>query len=452
MKIVLPVHHFPPLFNAGAELYTFRLARWLQQHGHSVHVVTVDSIKKGSYEKLGVEADVYEGISVSRLSFNAYAAPLDSHFRKVWEYNNPLLGAWFQDYFVREKPDLAHFQAGYLIGAAPLFAAQAAHVPVMLTLHDYWFLCQRITLLKGDDHICDQDPNSPSGCAWCQALRGKTARRAERWLGPLAGKILPPLTMRRQMAHNADRHDTLPKALQVPRKVIAPSHFLASKYAGLVPPDRLVVSGYGLDLARFQIAAPSSTTQSADQPLRIGFIGQVAPHKGVHLIVQAFKAMRPNQRKIELHIYGNLEQFPPYVQRVRDLAQGDERITLHGRFENARVVEVLRSFDVSVVPSTWYENAPLAILESRATGIPVITSRLGGMAELVQHELDGLHFAADDASDLAHQFQRLLDEPDLLPRLKAGTQQRVPRSIEDEMAQLMGLYEELSTSAIPNPN
>ena len=262
MKIVLPVHHFPPHFNAGAELYTFRLARWLQQHGHTVHVVTVDSIKEGSYEKLGVEESSYEGVPVSRLSFNVYAAPLDSHFKKVWEFNNPLLGEWFAKFFAKEKPDLAHFQAGYLIGAAPLFAAQDAHVPVMLTLHDYWFLCQRITLLKGNDTICDQEPNSPTGCTWCQALRGQTARRAERLAGPLAGKTLPYFSrnLRREMAMFTERHAVLPKALQVPRLVIAPSKFLASKYAGLVPAERLLVSNYGLDLARFQNqSTPSST-------------------------------------------------------------------------------------------------------------------------------------------------------------------------------------------------
>ncbi|NJM39693.1 MAG: glycosyltransferase family 4 protein [Anaerolineae bacterium] len=266
MNILLPVHHFPPHFNAGAELYTFRLARWLQQRGHAVHVVTVDSIKQGSYEKLGVEESSYEGVPVSRLSFNVYAAPLDSHFKKVWEFNNPLLGAWFKELFTREKFDLAHFQAGYLIGAAPLFAAQEAGVPVMLTLHDYWFLCQRITLLKGNDTMCDQEPNSPTGCTWCQALRGQSARRAERWLGKGAGAVLAYSTrhLRREVAMFTERHAVLPKALQVPRLVIAPSKFLASRYASLVPPKRMMVSGYGLDLSRFQ--SPPLAPQSP--PLR----------------------------------------------------------------------------------------------------------------------------------------------------------------------------------------
>ena len=443
MKIVLPVHHFPPHYNAGAELYTFRLARWLRQHGHQAHIVTVESIKNGhSYTELKVVEDSYEGIPVSRLSFDVYKAPLDSPFALTWEFNNSLFGAWFEDYFRREKPDLAHFQAGYLIGAAPLFTAAQANVPVALTLHDYWFLCQRITLLKPHNVICEHVPDHPSGCAWCEALRGKTAQQADALTGGLAGRIMPHLTMRTATQRLSSRREVLAEALQIPRVVIAPSHFLASKFEASVPKGRLLVSGYGLDLTPFQQAAqPATLPPNSDAPLRIGYIGQVGPHKGVHLVIEAFKQLRPRQRKIELHIYGNVEQFKVYAQQIHGLAEGDERITLHGRFENARVVEVLRSFDVSVVPSTWYENAPLAILESRATGTPVVTAHLGGMAELVQHELDGLHFAPNNVDDLARQLQRLLDEPDLLPRLQAGTHQRVPRSMDDEMTELMKIYE-----------
>ena len=450
MKIVLPVHHFPPHYNAGAELYTFRLARWLRQHGHQSHVVTIESIKNGrSYTELQVIEDHYEGIPVSRLSFDIYKAPPDSAIAQVWEFNNPLLGAWFEEYFRREKPDLAHFQAGYLIGAAPLFAAAQAQIPVALTLHDYWFLCQRITLLKPSNEVCVHVPDHASGCAWCQALGSRAARTADKWTGGLAGKVVPQVAMRKVTQRLTNRHTVLAEALCIPRAVIAPSRFLASKFEKAVLPDRLLVSGYGLDLTPFQSAAQALDNghgehEQHDNVLRIGFIGQVGPHKGVHLIVEAFKALRPNQihsRKIELHIYGNMEQFPAYGQQIHESVQGDDRITLHGRFDNKRVAEVLHSFDVSVVPSTWYENAPLAILESRAAGTPVITSRLGGMAELVQHELDGLHFTPNDASDLARVLQRLLDEPDLLPRLHKGTHLHVPRDIEDEMAQVMKIYE-----------
>ncbi|MFQ3633423.1 glycosyltransferase, partial [Roseiflexus sp.] len=120
MRIVLPVHHFLPRYTAGAELYTYRLARWLQRHGHSVEVVAVESVEHETNSKLDVVSDTYDGIPVHRLHFNLEAG------EQNWEYDNQLIGAWFARYLEQTCPDLAHFQAGYLIGIAPLRAAIAA--------------------------------------------------------------------------------------------------------------------------------------------------------------------------------------------------------------------------------------------------------------------------------------------------------------------------------------
>jgi glycosyltransferase involved in cell wall biosynthesis len=180
---------------------------------------------------------------------------------------------------------------------------------------------------------------------------------------------------------------------------------------------------------------------SSDNTLRIGFTGQIAPHKGVHLLVEAFRKLQSHGRPIELYIYGGLEARPDYVARLRKLAAGDERVRLHGRFENARAAEILGQLDVAVVPSIWYENSPLAIMEAHAAGTPVVTAALGGMAELVRDGVDGLHFASADAADLARRLQRLIDEPELLPMLRSGI--TMPRSIDDEMRQLVAIYDRL---------
>jgi len=133
--------------------------------------------------------------------------------------------------------------------------------------------------------------------------------------------------------------------------------------------------------------------------------------------------------------------YPAYVQELQQLAGTDQRITFHGRFDNSRVATILADLDVVVVPSIWYENSPLAIMEAQAAGTPVITAHLGGMAELVRDGIDGLHFQPGDASDLARQLQRLLDHPDLLLQLRA--QIDPPRSIDQEMADLLELYDRI---------
>ena len=85
------------------------------------------------------------------------------------------------------------------------------------------------------------------------------------------------------------------------------------------------------------------------------------------------------------------------------------------------------------ISSLHSSNSPNVILEALAQRVPVIVSNLGGMAELVQHEGNGLVFDVGSAEDLARQFQRLCVEPDLLPRLRAGIEpvKRVAEEIDE---------------------
>ncbi|MEO7911888.1 MAG: glycosyltransferase family 4 protein, partial [Roseiflexaceae bacterium] len=413
MKITLPVHHFPPRYSAGAELYAFRLARWLLAHGHEVEVICVEEIDQGQPGELRAAEDIYEGIPVWRLSFNLIDAPERLH----WNYDNPLLGSWFADYLRRAQPDLVHFQAGYLLGLAPLAAAHTAGVPTVLTLHDYWFLCPRTTLLRGDGTLCTSIPNHPAGCAWCIRKEQRRYQIADRISGGLAGTIAQHIVLHKESAAIADRRAQLLPALTLPDAVIAPSRFLAEQYAPFVPAERLHIARYGLDLTPFQ----QLDQHDASETLRIGYIGQIAQHKGVHLLIDAFRQLDTHNRPAELHIYGGLEAQPRYVESVRRLASDDPRIQLHGRFTNSDVASILADLDVVVVPSIWYENSPLAIMEAQAAGTPVVTSALGGMAELVRDGIDGLHFQPADAADLARTLQRLIDETKLLPILRSGT-------------------------------
>jgi glycosyltransferase involved in cell wall biosynthesis len=439
MKIVLPVHHFLPRYSAGAELYTFRLARWLQAHGHQVEIVCIEAIDQGFASELHAIEDRYEEIIVWRLAFNLAGAK-----DRRWSYDNPMLSAWFADYLRHAQPDLAHFQAGYLLGVAPLITAVEMSVPTVLTLHDYWFLCPRITLQRGDGALCEHVPTNPAGCAWCTCLESRRYRLPERWTRGLLGKAVVQLDLlKKGQALFADRRTRLLPAVALPHAIIAPSRFLAEQFAPFVAPERLHVSRYGLDLAPFQ----NLRRQPSDGTLRIGFIGQVAPHKGVHLLIKAFRKLKPRSGPTELHIYGGLDARPNYVEQLRHLVGGDQMVHFHGHFENQRVAAILTGLDVAVVPSVWYENSPLAIMEAHAAKTPVITAALGGMAELVRDGVDGLHFAPADADDLAHQLQRLLDEPELLPQLRSGIEP--PRAIDDEMRQLIELYNMLITRPAP---
>ena len=114
---------------------------------------------------------------------------------------------------------------------------------------------------------------------------------------------------------------------------------------------------------------------------------------------------------------------------------------MHGAYRNTELPEILARLDAVVVPSLWYENAPLTIQEALHAGVPVITSNCGGMAEMIRHEINGLTFEIGRSDALRAALRRLHEEPDLLSRLAAGIQP-VP-SIAEQSVEVRRIYEEL---------
>jgi glycosyltransferase involved in cell wall biosynthesis len=439
MKILLPVHHFLPKHSAGAELYTYRMATWLRARGHDARVVCFETIDSGPAEAIDVLRDDYDGIPTWRVSNNLMRAPR----RREWTFHHEPLGAWFTQLLRDERPDLVHFQAGYLIGTAPIIAAGELGVPCALTLHDYWFICPRHTLLRGDGALCEQVPEDPRECVWChEDLWSGRTQKLNRLSGGNLKTLKTALMSRERVARMQLRRDLTAQALTVPKRVIAPSAYLASRYRPWVSDERLRVVRYGLDMTPFERLPPRAPAPG-DAPLKIGYIGQIAAHKGVHVLLDAFARLRVGQgRPVELHVYGGLAEND-YVDDLRARAARDTRVTLHGRFDNARVAEILAGVDALVVPSLWYENMPLSILESYAAGTPVITTSTGGMAEPVTHNVNGLHFKLGDAASLAHQLQRLIDESQLLAQLQKGADHNKPDDKDVEMATITQLYVEM---------
>ena len=431
MKIVLPVHHFLPTYRAGAEQYTAKLARALHAQNHDVEVVAIESVAQGDFGELSEVRERFDGFKVIRLSFDLEKSPN----RDQWLFDNPLLGDWFDRYFQQTQPDIAHFQAGYLIGVAPIFAAYANRVPTVYTLHDYWFVCPRHTLLRGDDSLCTEVPVDPSGCAWCYALQKRRHQFLNRvTLGAFGDQVTRSDYFKKRDVM-ALRRRRLAEAYALLDAVIAPSQFMAHTIQAIYPDKPIDVVQIGLNQERFANVPRSAPVDR----MRFGFIGQLSEHKGVHLLIEAFRRLRSTV-PLELAIYGSAA-VPRYLEQLKALAHDDSRIMFNGSFDNSSVAQILATFSVSVVPSIWYENAPMVIQESLAAGVPVVTAALGGMREFVSDQETGLHFSPDNAESLAAAMQRLIDDPELLSRLRTGASQYRPRTAKDELRDLGAIYQ-----------
>ena len=98
-----------------------------------------------------------------------------------------------------------------------------------------------------------------------------------------------------------------------------------------------------------------------------------------------------------------------------------------GSYKSPDLPTLMREVDWTIVPSTWWENAPVVIQEAFHHGRPIIASDIGGMAEKVRDDIDGLHFHVGNPESLAEAMTRAIREPDALGAAARRASARRPR-------------------------
>jgi glycosyltransferase involved in cell wall biosynthesis len=178
--------------------------------------------------------------------------------------------------------------------------------------------------------------------------------------------------------------------------------------------------------------------KTSSKVIRIGYIGQISQSKGIHLLIQAIESLQDDLgKKFRVSIYGNLEHQVNYSTQLRSMSAEMDNVQFCGIYPHDQSSIIFANLDVLVVPSLWYDF-PLIIYEAFATKTPVIATNLGGMAEAVTHEINGLLFERDNVNDLARQLRRIIEEKDLLEQLKTGIPQ--VKRIEEEVDELEQIY------------
>lgn len=200
----------------------------------------------------------------------------------------------------------------------------------------------------------------------------------------------------------AFRKATLLSVLQRFDQVIYPSQFIRERYEqwGLTAPRASVLENY---LGDDNLALPRLPNEAAGIAARFGFFGQPTAFKGLDVLLRALPVALRDNPGITLTIFGAdredaLRLFPTLEPALE--ASGPS-LSFAGRYDPLDAVELMRSVGWVVVPSVWWENSPVVIQEARRAGTPLIVSDIGGMAEKVQRDVDGLHFKRAAPMDLA---------------------------------------------------
>jgi glycosyltransferase involved in cell wall biosynthesis len=155
------------------------------------------------------------------------------------------------------------------------------------------------------------------------------------------------------------------------------------------------------------------------------FVGRLTPEKGVRTLLSAMEQAPPDAR---LAIVGD----GPLESEVRSAATNDQRIRYLGRIPQAEVLDLLGRATALIFPSEWYETFGRVAAEAFARGTPVIASRIGAVAEIVEDGRTGAHFNAGDPRDLAHKMIWALVHRDEVAEMRTAARQEFEKKYTAE--------------------
>jgi glycosyltransferase involved in cell wall biosynthesis len=347
-----------------------------------------------------------------------------------WLYERPqekeVLTRSYADFLNAIRPDVVHFQHTLFIGYDAIRVTRNVlpDAPIVYTLHDFIPICHHYGQMVRTmgKKLCRKA--SPRRCHECFP---QTSAQA--------------FFMRERF---------IKSQLSLVDRFITPSHVLEERYAewGL-PAEKILFEDYGrLPVER---ATPTADRDPGEPRNRFAFFGQFTPWKGADLLLEAM-AVLGDDFDGHLWIHGaNLDvQAQEFQDRLKPLLEETtETVTVAGSYNRSQLAKLMARVDWVIVPSIWWENSPLVIQEAFLHGRPVICSDIGGMAEKVTDDVDGMHFRRGDAEHLAQVIRRAAETPGLWDRLQTG----IPpvHTMDEHVAMVSALYGELSNrlAAVP---
>ncbi|UCZ76679.1 glycosyltransferase family 4 protein [Dickeya zeae] len=309
----------------------------------------------------------------------------------------------------QEKPDIVHFHNIYhQLTPSLIKVARESGCKTVLTAHDYKMICPSYTMLR-DGNVCD-------ACVTGSVFNAFKYRCQQ---GSASKSLLLSLEAGWQaIARHYQQLDA----------IISPSEFLRGQLLRKLPHSRIdvIVNGINDDL-------PLDADEDDGYFL---FIGRLSREKGVATLAQAHQRMKNN---MPLKIVGNGPLYDELVAQFPDAEflgykqQGEE---LNRLIKRARAV---------VVPSEYYENCSMSVLESMAFAKPVVGGRIGGIPEQIRDKVDGILFEPGNVQALAEILDYLALNPQQAKEMGRNARQRLSEkySLNKHTAALLALYQEI---------
>ena len=359
MKILLANKFY---YRRGGDcIYMLNLEQLLKTHGHDVAVFAMDYPEN-------IET-VWKRYFPNEIKFTPGVGMLETFMRmfglgEVKRKFNFLLNDF--------KPDVVHLNNIHT-QLSPVIArlAHKRRTKVIWTLHDYKLLCPRYDCLRNGNEVCEE----------CFVDKHKV----------LEYKCMKNSNLASMLAYKEGMKWSRKKLEGYTDVFICPSQFMYNKMAqGGFDRKKMYTLCNFIDIER-------TRRDSYDKEDYYCFIGRLSFEKGIETLIEAARTL-PYHLKI---IGGG-----PLADILKEKAKG-ANIEFTGYKERPEIKEIVGKARFSVVPSEWYENNPLSVIEAQCLGTPVLGANIGGIPELIKEGVNGMCFESRNIMDLKNKIEKM---------------------------------------------
>ncbi len=356
--------------NGGAETYFFKVGRYMELAGHQVEYFGMyheKNIVSNSAKEYTTEMDFHTS-GIERLLYPfriIYSFEAKRKIRKVIE---------------KFQPDIVHLNnINFQLTPSIIEEIHKHKIPIVQTVHDYQMICPNHLMFDHEKKPCELCLHgSKWNCSRKNCIGGSKIKS-------VIGSIEAILYQHR-------------KTYQLVDRFICPSNFIENKLA-----ETNLYKGKTLTIRNFvELKDITADDEKEDYVL---YFGRLSEEKGLAMLLNCFKRLS--------HIPFKIAGTGPMAEACK----GISNVEFVG-FQTGEALDTLiRRAKFTVYPSIWYENSPLAVLESKSLGTPIIVSRMGGIPELVEHDETGIIIDDIDEEKLVHEIQALYLDHEKVKRL-----------------------------------
>ena len=415
-RLLYLCHNHPSITPGGAEIYALELYEAMRGSDEfEPHFVA----RRGPSSSGETRSEPrLSRVNKDENQYLFYTDPAEFDFFYMTARNKIIYTKAFRELLLTYRPEIIHIQHTIFFGLdlLKLIKNTLPETPIVYTLHEYLPICHRSgqMLRTINNENCLEE--SPLRCHQCFP------------------QISPQdFFMRKRFIQSH---------LSLVDLFLAPSRFLLERYVDWgIPREKIRFEDNGRSIgSRFEETAEERSRN------RLAFFGQITEFKGVDVLLKAMKILCEGERPCGAHLWlhgANLEhRAQDFKEEIKSLLEATKQtVTMAGSYQPSDLPALMSNIDWVIVPSIWWENAPLVIQEAFHHRRPVICSNIGGMAEKVLNGVNGLHFRVGDPLHLAQVIRHAVSTPGLWESLREG----IPKvyAMESHAAALTRIYRNL---------